>query len=359
MGNMRIQIGIGHPAHVHFYKNFIHEIRNRGHEFSIVARDKEVTIYLLKHLGFEYELFARHKRTLYGKFLEIPVNDYIFYKKYKKFRSDLFTGINDYCSAHVGWLTQKPSVIFTDTEGVKFGDLSTFPFATKICTPSAFLEDLGKKHVRYNGYHELAYLHPNYFTPDPGIFDDLGVSKQDKFIVVRFISWAASHDIHLRGIEKSSVMDFIKKLEDYGRVYISSEGTPISKLKPYLISIPPEKLHSLLYFASLYIGEGGTMAAEAAILGTPSIHVEADARGQPTGSFCGNFLELRNKYGLLYFYPDQDQALEKACNILDNSDSKNEWGRRREKLLKDKIDVTAWMVDFVEQFPEGNGQTHG
>ena len=359
MENMRVQIGIGHPAHVHFYKNFIQEMKHRGHECSLVARDKEVTIYLLNHLGLEYDLFARHKKSLSGKFLEIPVNDYIFYKRYKKSGSDLFTGINDYCSAHLGWLTRKPSLIFTDTEGVKFGDLSTFPFATRICTPSAFLQDLGRKQVRYNGYHELAYLHPKYFTPDPGIFDDLGISRQDKFIVVRFISWAASHDIRLKGIEKASVMGFIRKLEEYGRVYVSSEGAPLPDLKPYLMSVPPEKLHSLLHYASLYIGEGGTMAAEAAILGTPSIHVEADAKGRPTGSFCGNFIELRNKYGLLSYYPDQGQALEQACAILETSGSKQEWARRREKLLADKIDVTAWMVEYVEQFSDGNGRTRG
>ena len=115
---------------------------------------------------------------------------------------------------------------------------------------------------------------------------------------------------------------------------------------------PQEKIHSLLYYAQLYIGEGGTMATEAAILGTPSIHIESTSSGIATGEFTGNFLELRDKYGLLYFYPDQDQALEKAISIMDDKNAKNEWQKKREKLLEDKIDVTAWVTDSIERYLE-------
>jgi len=56
-----------------------------------------------------------------------------------------------------------------------------------------------------------------------------------------------------------------------------------------------------------------------------------------------------DKYGLL-FYPDQ--ALEEAISILEDKNSKNEWRKRRERLLSDKIDVTVWMTDFIERYPE-------
>ncbi len=39
---MRILVDIGHPAHVHFFKNFIWEMEKRGHEFIVTARDKDV-----------------------------------------------------------------------------------------------------------------------------------------------------------------------------------------------------------------------------------------------------------------------------------------------------------------------------
>ncbi|OFV65892.1 MAG: protein containing DUF354 [Candidatus Syntrophoarchaeum butanivorans] len=195
-------------------------------------------------------------------------------------------------------------------------------------------------------------MHPNYFKPDPSILDEMNISGDDTFIILRFISWGASHDIKLKGIERGKELEFVKSLERYGSVFITSEGKLDKKLEKHRITIPPEKIHSLLYYADLYIGEGGTMATEAAILGTPAIHIESTSKGIATGEFTGNFLELRDKYGLLYFYPDQDQALEKAISILEDKNSKNEWRKRRERLLKDKIDVTAWMVDFIERYPE-------
>lgn len=37
---MKILIDMGHPAHVHFWKNFIWEMEKQGHEFKVVVREK-------------------------------------------------------------------------------------------------------------------------------------------------------------------------------------------------------------------------------------------------------------------------------------------------------------------------------
>jgi predicted glycosyltransferase len=356
---MKLLIGIGHPAHVHFFKNFIHNFQKKGHEVRIIARDKEVTVDLLKKYHLEYELFSGHKRSLMGKLLEIPHNDLIFLRAAKKFNPDLVIGINNYTSAHVGVYSRIPSIIFTDTEEAALGNLLTFPFATTICTPSCFLNDLGKKQVRYNGYHELAYLHPNYFTPDPGVLDQVGILKGENYFLLRFISWAASHDIGLSGMRMDSVTTLIQSLEEHGRVFISSERTLDPALEKYRLNASPEIIHSLMSFASLYMGEGGTMAAEAAILGTPAIHIESNASGIATGNLSGNFRELRDRYGLLYFFADQNEAFSKALEILKNRHAKQEWQKKRENLLKDKVDVTAWMTDFIERYPQSFEEYRG
>jgi len=147
-------------------------------------------------------------------------------------------------------------------------------------------------------------------------------------------------------------MDFVKEVEKYGRVFITSEREMGPELNKYRITIPPEEIHSVLYYSQLYMGEGGTMATESAVLGTPAIHIESTPSGVATGNFIGNFLELRDKYDLMYFYPNQEQALEKAIEILKNKNSKAEWQKKRGKMLSEKIDVTAWLIDFIERYPE-------
>ena len=352
---MKIMVEIGHPAHVHHFKNMIWDLEKNGSEVKIVAKDKDIALELLRAYGFKYELLGRNYSGLLNKAYGLIKADYRLFKIAKKFKPDLFVSRASPHSTHVSRLVNRPHIAFCDTEHATLNDLLAYPFTDVICTPSCYKKRLNlKKHVIFDGYKELAYLHPNYFQPDSSVLEDLNLLKNDKFIILRFISWAASHDIGLRGIRSGSEIEFIKSLEQYGQVFITSEQKLDAEIEKYRLKVPPEKIHSLLHYAQLYIGEGGTMAAEAAILGTPSIHIESTSSGIATGEFSGNFLELRDKYGLLYFYPDQNQALKKAMNILEDKNSKNEWQKRREKLLKDKIDVTKWMTDFIEKYPESS-----
>ncbi len=347
---VRVVIDIGHPAHVHFFRNTIRNLENRGHDVKITARNKEVALMLLSLYRLEYTNIGENYDSILKKALGMPVIDYKLYKTIKSFKPQLLIGVHNPYAAQVAKLTGAKSLIFTDTENVKIASALTYPFASTICTPACFREILDSdKHVKYNGYKEIAYLHPAYFKPDVSVLDSLGISKNEKFTIMRLISWRANHDIGLKGIKKEE--EFIRELEKSGRVIVSSERALDKKLERFALKIPPEKLHSLLAFAQLYIGEGGTTAVEAAMLGTPAIHIEADSKGRATGESSGNFLELRDKYDLLYFYPDTASALKRAGEILEDKNSKPEWGRKRERLLKDKIDVTAWMTDFIEGYP--------
>ncbi len=348
---MRVLFDIGHPAHVHFFRNAIKKLESSGHEVKITARNKEVALTLLNLYGLKYEDLGKNHTGLLKKAWGMLTIDYKLLKIAREFKPDILIGVHNPYVAQIAKLTGKKCIIFTDTENVKIASALSYPFADTICTPACFKETLDlKKHVKYNGFKEIAYLHPKYFRPDPSVLELLNLSKSDKFIILRLISWNANHDIGLKGIKKEE--EFIKELEKYGHVFMSSERMIDKKLEKYKLKIPPEKLHSLLSFAHLYIGEGGTTAVEAAILGTPAIHIEADSNGRATGEYTGNFLELRDKFNLMYFYPDQNSALEKAREILGDDKSKSEWRHRRELLLENKIDVTAWMMDFIEGYPE-------
>ena len=74
-----------------------------------------------------------------------------------------------------------------DTEHVKHDALLTFPFASHVVTPSCFWKKLGKKHIRYFSYNELAYLQQKYFTPDETILEQMDVRKGERFVVMRFV----------------------------------------------------------------------------------------------------------------------------------------------------------------------------
>jgi hypothetical protein len=274
-----------------------------------------------------------------GKLLEIFKRDLQVYKLQKKYDIDIIMGVGDMFGAHVSRFTRAKSIVFTDTEHAKLINSITFPFADKICTPSCFKQKIGNKQIKYNGYHELAYLHPNYFTPNPSVLKELGLAEDDKFIIIRFVSWGASHDIKEYGIKNK--LEFVQELEKYGRVLITSESSLGPDFEKYMIKISPEKIHDLLYYSKLFIGESPTMTTESAILGTPAICVSSWACD------CGNFVDLSSNYGLIYCYKDEKLAANKAVELL-KFDNKTKWINKRNKLLRDKIDVTSFMVDFIE-----------
>ena len=342
---MKILITIGHPGHVHFYKNFVWTAQKKGHEVTILAEKKEVSTALLRNYNLEYRLVSEQKHKGILRIFDQLSHELGVYKFAKGFKPDIITGIGGTAAAHVAKVLGCTSIIFTDSEPAKLANAITFPFANVICTPSCYRDRLDEKQIRYNGYHELAYLHPNRFTPNPAVLDELGLAEGDPFIIVRFVSWDASHDAGQHGIHDK--VGLVKALEQYGRVLITSEGALPEELQPYQIRVSPEKLHDLLYYATLYVGDGGTTASEAAVLGTPAIFIST--------LYCGYQLD-EEKYGLLYLFSDPvsgvKNGLRKAVALLNDPNLKENAYLNRLKLLEDKIDVTEFMVWFVENYPE-------
>ena len=342
---MRVIVDIGHPAHVHFFKNFIWEMRKRGHAILITASKKEITLELLKAYNFNY-IFSCKRYGGVGFAYELMKRDAQMFNLARRFKPDVITGINNTIAAHISRVTRAKSIIFTDTEHAKIANMVTFPFADVICTPSCFKKNFDKKQIRYNGYHELAYLHPNYFRPDPSVLGELGLKRSDKFVILRFVAWQASHDIGQHGFDMEAKRKLVKELEKYAQVFITSESSVPEEFEEHRITLPPEKIHDLLYYATMYIGEGATMATEAAILGTPSIYVSS------LWDSMGNFHELEERYGLVLNFKEPEPAINRVTELLKQQNVKQDWAEKRQKLLSDKIDVTQFMVELVDSYPE-------
>lgn len=343
---MRLLVGIGHPAHVHFYKNAVWRLLERGDEVLLAARDKDVTLDLLDAYQLPYEIISAVGHGRLGMLSEYLRREWSYSRLIRSFKPDAVTEIGGLFAAPICRLLGVPSLVFTDTEIVELDRVLTHPLATVIYTPDCFLIDLGQKQVRYAGFHELAYLHPKYFRPDRTVLDDLGVDRDESFSIVRFVAWQASHDLGQSGFSPEAQFRLVETMQQYGRVFITSETKLDATLEPLRISLPPHQIHDILYFATLFIGESATMATEAGILGTPSIYVSNLATS------LGNFQELQSHYELVYSFDKLEQALRKVVEILELPDAKNEWHQRKESLIADKIDVTDWLVGTV--LSEGN-----
>ncbi|SHI15913.1 DUF354 domain-containing protein [Desulfofustis glycolicus] len=342
---MKILVDITHPAHFHFFRNAITEWKKHGHEVFITTRKKDITIDLITAFGWKHkELGQLYKGGLLGLGRELIQRDLALIHYAQKVRPDVMCAVGGIFVAHAGLFLRIPSLVFYDTEHANLQNRLTYPFATKVLTPDCYKGWVPKrKHFMYPGYHELAYTHPNRFRPDPEALLPFGLLPGDNFIIMRLVLWQATHDLNDKGI--SDVVDMVEKLSRYGRVLISSERGLPDFLARYQVTIRPELMHHLLAYARLFIGESATMASEAACLGTPAVFISTSIRSYTS--------EQERRYGLAFTFSSpntcQVDGLSKGLEILRDPDSKRKWIRKRDCMLQDKIDVTRFIVDIVEE----------
>jgi len=341
---MKILIDINHPAHVHYFRNFIKIMETKGHIIKVVSRNKEIEHYLLKKYSIDYIGRGIGKKGVFWKILYLLKADFIIFKIVKIFKPDILLSFDSVYLAQVAFFTGIPHISFDDTEHATLEHLLSFPFTKHILTPDCYTKDLGNKQIKFNGFMELCYLHPNYFTPDKSIFTYLGIEEDEKYVILRFVAWNASHDVGQIGLTLDEKRKLVKEVSKFAKVFISSENELPNDLEKYQIKIPPEKMHDALYYATMFIGESGTMASECAVFGVPTIYVNALP--------LMGYLKEEKEAGLLFHFKNSKGILEKAIEILKIENMKEIFQNRREKLLKDKIDVTAFMVWFIENYPK-------
>ena len=132
-----------------------------------------------------------------------------------------------------------------------------------------------------------------------------------------------------------------------GDIYITSERPISDVLEQYRININPVDIHHVMSFASIYIGDSQTMAAEAAVLGVPFIRFN-DFVGQ-----ISYLNELENKYKLGYGIgtDNVEKLYSKLEELLNMPNKAEEFLKRKNIMLSEKIDYASFLTWFIENYP--------
>ncbi len=344
---MGLLIEINHPGQVHLLKNVIENLQREKTNHVVIAKNEKSITDLLTHYQIPFVNIGTKGKGTMGKLLKQLVFTYrafIIAKRNKlnigvgsSFTNDLLTiFISNFKSIHLS---------DDDEEMVPFITKYSYPFATVILSPDCIhFKKFQRKVIPYAGYHELAYLHPNYFNPDPSIISELGLTSKDKYFVLRFVALKGHHDGGHKGISLDQKRLLINYLVNQGKVFITSENPIETEFEKYRIPITPNKIHSALFYATAFIGDSQTMTSEAAILGTPSFKCN---------TFAGKLSvpnELESKYNLCYsFQPEEFETMFlKIKSTINSVESKDIWKQKVELLLRDKIDVTSFILKYIQ-----------
>ena len=346
---MRILIDIGHPAHVHYFKNLYWELIQHKHKVYITCKSINSITTLLKYYKIPFTELGDKGNGIREKIFKQVKDVKKIANLIRKRDIKLAIGVSA-LAVHSSKITKCKSILFDDDDQAVQPLTAKYvtPFADCVISPDVLKYERLKNTIYYPGMHELAYLHPKRFTPNPEVLEKYGLSIDDKYYILRFNAFKAHHDIYEGGMNLNQKRQLIRLLEQYGKVFITTEKEIDPEFEKYRIPIAPYEMHNFLAYSQMLVSDSQTMSSEAAVLGIPSFRCN---------TFAGRLSileEEEKRYGLTYGYlPRQfDWMLEAIERVLQDTEAKAKLRIKRNRMLEGKIDVTAFWVWFIDNYPE-------
>lgn len=347
---MKIVFEVNHPGQVHLIRHTYHQLIKNGHFVSVFAKDENIIFRLLNEYNIPFINIGKKGPDKKGKLIKQLLFDLRLLKYVWLNKIEIGVG-SSITNDHVSIFSRMKSIHLSDDDEAVVPLITKFayPFSDAILAPDSLsFNRFSHKVISYAGTHELAYLHPNRFQPDENVLKEAGLSKDEPFFIFRFVALEGHHDHGHKGLNYEQKKALIDLLKPYGRIIITAERLIEPEFEQYRLPVAPENIHSLMYFATLFLGDSQTMTSEAAILGTPALKCN---------TFAGKLSvpnELEQKYGLCYSYQPSnfDAYYNHVERFVKNPSIKQEWKEKRKIFLADKIDVTTFLVWFIENYPE-------
>jgi predicted glycosyltransferase len=339
---MRYLFDILHPAHVHVLRYTMEALTARGNDVFVTARDKDVAVDLLESYQIEHTVLSVQRQGSLNLARELASRTYKLTKFAQTHRIDAMVGLMGPSIAPASRFLRIPSFVLYDTEIASRTNTWVYPMATEVITPECYTGPVRGTHVTYNGYHELAYLHPDRFTPDPMRLGKYGLDIKRPYVLIRLPSFVSSHDNKEKRTSSNAWLSWIEGISESRQVVVSSERHLPADLEPFRLEGPPEDIHHVLAYADLVIGESATMATEAAVLGTQAILIGATSRGYVD--------DIEREYGLIrYFTPNQFESAITAANEALSGPDRARISEAHKRLISDHIDVTSWLTEHLDR----------
>lgn len=296
-------------------------LRQLGHKVILTTREHPDASPLVKFLDEKFTIIGKYDPTSHFTRLQESVNRILeMCELFQENTPDLAVSHQSVELCRVAFGLGVPIVLTADTPYAYAVNRLTIPLADTLvlseAIPQRFFKGLGsRKMVPFRGVDEVAWVKD--FARDKRF----GFKKP--LIVVRQMETKASY-----ALEKADLTEILaKKLTSLGNVlflprYDFRERKGLIVNKEFVDSL------NLAAYADLVVNMGGTMAREAALLGTPSLVIS---------TFEGSYVnEYVAKKGFPLFIVDSSEVMNYSKKYV---------GRKWD--VKDKLDELENPVDVI------------
>ena len=372
---MKVAFYLAHPAHYHYYKYTAQQLRIDGHEVTYIIKAKDVLLDLLNGDNETYHIVAvKRPKNKWERITFVMQANWKIIKLLRHEKIDMIIGSQ--FSAGIRLLTRSTIISTAEDDAAILGIYPkiVYPFSHAIvCSTKCDIGQWNKKAVKFESNMKIGYIHPNNFMSSKEICVKYNIDTQKSYFIMRFAQLNAHHDGGIKGLNTDIAQRLIDILSPHGQVYITSERELEPQFEPYRLAINPIDMHHVMAFASLYIGDSQTMAAEAGILGVPYVRFngfvgrigyldELETKYQlgvgirPEKKKAENDIPLQTPYPVLHW---GEEAMYDIVSQLvqDLPKVKAEWAEKRTRLLSEKIDYAKFLTWFIENYPDSQQQT--
>jgi uncharacterized protein len=275
----RIWIDIDNSPHVLFFLPIIDELKKRGFEVDLTARDMYQVCELLDFFHLPCKVIGRHYGKnkvlkILGTFLRVVQ----LIPTASRFHASVALSHGSRAQILVCKLLGIPTVMMHDYEhSQKTGFVEPDWVFTPDLIPVNTMNRRSERTMRYPGLKEDVYV-PR-FVPNPQILIDLGISRDDLVVTLR----PPATEAHYHNPESEELfaeaLRFLSERPNVRAVLLprnARQGAELRREWAELIAcgsliIPSHPVDglNLIWFSDLVISGGGTMNREATALGVP------------------------------------------------------------------------------------------
>ncbi len=274
---MKIWIDFTNSPHVLVLRPVIEDLRRRGHEVQITARDFAQTLGLCERFGIEHTLIGAHAGGgLSAKARGLAARSVALagWARRRRFELAIGHGSNDITVAAA--LLGIPCATMFDYEWATVQHNVNCRLAQAVVVPDAIPPQrlrrygAGDKIGQYPGLKEEYYLAD--FEPDRSILAELGLDCTRPIAVVR-----TPPDVSLyHRFENDLFAQVLERLRGEQTVVLprtARQHAALLRAGGFVVPDDAIDAQSLIAYADLVVSAGGTMNREAVALGTPVLTV--------------------------------------------------------------------------------------
>ena len=274
-----VWIDLENSPHVPFFKPIIHELKQRGHEVVITARDCFQVCGLADLMGVEYTKIGRH----YGKHMVMKAMGLVtrslqLMPTVLKKKPDIAVSHGSRTQVATAAALHIPSLVIIDYEHTRTIVRPTYVDVPETLTESAMKGSYRRSLFKYPGIKEDVYV-PD-FRPDPAILKELGIAAGELVVTIRPPATEAHYYVPESGTLFEATVNFLGEQDNLRMVILPRNEVKQTAWVKHnwsdwcdskKIVFPDHVVDglNLIWHSDLVISGGGTMNREAAALGVP------------------------------------------------------------------------------------------